>query len=178
MLFRDKEFMEKLDEFEKRMEAVEDGMDILTGECDAMIVRLDMLLDELGLETPTTTVYADGKPYAILSKSEEHAKWCGGEEIWLQYYHGPYPTSIEVSNYGNVRNFETKKPSKISRNANNIPRAWFAYTKDGVEKCSSATICNMVATMFIDRTLPVGFRGVSHIDENIENNHVDNLVIK
>ena len=167
MLFRDKEFMEKLDEFEKRIETVENRVDTLIGECDALIVRLDLLLDDLGVETPTTTVYADGKPM-----------WCGGEEIWLQYYHGPYPTSIEVSNYGNVRNFETKKPSKISRNANNIPRAWFTYVKEGVEKCSSATICNIVATMFIDRTLPVGFRGVSHIDENIENNHVDNLVIR
>lgn len=170
MLFRDKEFMEKLNDFDWRMEAVERRVDTLIGECDAMIVRLDMLLDELGLECPKDrhdVFYADGKPM-----------WCGGEEIWLQYYHGPYPTSIEVSNYGNVRNFETKKPSKISRNANNIPRAWFTYVKEGVEKCSSATICNMVATMFLDRTLPVGFRGVAHIDENIENNHVDNLVIR
>ena len=49
MIFKDKEFKEKLDDFDWRMEAVERRVDTLIGECDAMIVRLDMLLDELGL---------------------------------------------------------------------------------------------------------------------------------
>lgn len=104
--------------------------------------------------------------------------WCKGEEIWTRFYRENYPTNVEVSNYGNLRLLESKKPVSIQLNEAGTPRFMYWWTENGTKKSSSATVSNAVATMFMDRQLPLSFKGVHHIDENPMNNHVDNLVIR
>jgi transposase len=85
------------------------------------------------------------------------------KEIWKRYKE----TKFEVSNLGNVRNWQNKKPRKFSKN----PGGYLSVYDNQDKK--SYRLHRMVAELFVD-----GFSEklvVNHVDGNKTNNHFKNL---
>lgn len=93
------------------------------------------------------------------------------EEIWKPLvYHGEYfGDTHEISNFGNLRNAQTKKMLHPSKDEKGYLRQTISR---GAKRCIGLKIHRAVAENFIegDKTL-----GVNHKDCNKLNNHVGNL---
>ena len=94
------------------------------------------------------------------------------EEIWKPLQYGKYDLTfrVEVSNYGKLRNIETKHEYKLCINKQGYKGT---VIKLGRKKCIYVKVHRAVALMFIDN--PLGKPQVNHIDGNKLNNNVCNL---
>ena len=169
MIFKDKEVMEKLDQLEEMIKDLKSQVADLT-------YCMDTIMFEFDIGIAKHVDHEEEVPKIEESTEEPPHEWCGGEEVWERYYRGDVPTTVEVSNYGNVRNAKAKRPVGIYLR-NGIPRFNYSWLENGERKTSSVNVCNAIASTFLNKLLPLKCHSVRHIDENPKNNHVDNLVV-
>lgn len=90
-------------------------------------------------------------------------------EVWKPIQlHG---CQLEVSNCGNVRFFESKKPKAIYLNK-------FGYPTINIQKnrhVKSFRVHRIVAQLFVENPNPCKYDCINHKDENPQNNNADNL---
>ena len=87
------------------------------------------------------------------------------EEIWK-----PYFKNYSVSNYGRVRNDNTKTIRKLSKNSYGYLRTNITIRNVGHKEIK---VHRAVAELFIPN--PLNLPQVNHKDGNKENNYIDNL---
>lgn len=99
------------------------------------------------------------------------------KEIWkpVKGYEGLY----DISNMGSVRSYYAPGGKKLSECASEKTisfirsgRNYIHLFKNGKERCVS--VSRLVAEAFLEK--PVNAIKVKHLDGNIENNRVDNLI--
>lgn len=89
---------------------------------------------------------------------------------WIEEYEGSY----QISNFGNVRSFKTKKPRILKgRDNSNGYLGVSLYNKDNDKKAKGHALHRLVAIYFIEN--PENKLEVNHMDGDKSNNCVTNL---
>lgn len=97
--------------------------------------------------------------------------------MWKQILSPPGLSKYEISEYGEIRDIETKTPKPIYKDAHGYPVVYMNYVRvrKGKYKYTEYKVHRLVAEQYIGH-IPDGYE-VHHLDENKSNPYYKNLVI-